>query len=159
MKYLNNIKDLSDLKKEYRRLAFELHPDHGGNVENMQILNNEYEKLFNTLKHQYNAENKDNQTKETAEMFINIIEMLQKFENLDMEICGNWLWVGGNTYPHRHELRKFLDFSKNKSKWYWRADEFKNKWYKPTADMDTIRTKYGSQKIASKSKNNILKGD
>lgn len=46
MKYFNNINSLGDLKKQYRLLALENHPDKGGSIEKMQEINNEFEKLF-----------------------------------------------------------------------------------------------------------------
>ena len=42
-------KNLSELKKEYRRLAFMYHPDHGGNPEAMKDLNNAYDKAKQAL--------------------------------------------------------------------------------------------------------------
>lgn len=50
MKYFKNIKDLSELKKRYKHLALQLHPDVGGNEEDMQLLNAEFEQLFNVFK-------------------------------------------------------------------------------------------------------------
>ena len=39
MKYFANIKTLEELKKEYKRLALENHPDRGGDVEVMKARN------------------------------------------------------------------------------------------------------------------------
>lgn len=43
MAYFKNINSLAELKKEYRRLALENHPDRGGNNEVMQHINSEFE--------------------------------------------------------------------------------------------------------------------
>ena len=43
MKYFTNIKTLDDLKKEYRRLVMLNHPDRGGDLETMKIINLQYE--------------------------------------------------------------------------------------------------------------------
>ncbi|MDT2753252.1 DnaJ domain-containing protein, partial [Enterococcus thailandicus] len=50
MKYIKNVETLEELKKAYKKLAFKLHPDCGGNEEEMKILNNEYDELFSKLK-------------------------------------------------------------------------------------------------------------
>ena len=46
MKYFNNIKNLDDLKKQYRDLALKNHPDVGGDPETMKAINAEYDLLF-----------------------------------------------------------------------------------------------------------------
>lgn len=51
MKLFGTIRSLADLKKEYRSLAIENHPDKGGDVEKMKIINVEFEKLFEIWKH------------------------------------------------------------------------------------------------------------
>ena len=50
MKYIKNVETLEELKKAYKKLALKLHPDCGGNEEEMKILNNEYDELFSKLK-------------------------------------------------------------------------------------------------------------
>jgi curved DNA-binding protein CbpA len=46
MNYFSNISSLAGLKKQYRKLAIENHPDKGGSTEAMQRINLEFEKLF-----------------------------------------------------------------------------------------------------------------
>ena len=46
MTYFQNIHSLADLKKEYRRLALEHHPDKGGDTAIMQQVNTEFGRLF-----------------------------------------------------------------------------------------------------------------
>lgn len=47
MKYFQNITSLSDLKKQYRELVKNNHPDKGGDIAVMQAINNEFEQLYN----------------------------------------------------------------------------------------------------------------
>lgn len=46
MKYFSKINSLAELKKQYRKLAIQNHPDKGGTTEAMQQINIEFEKLF-----------------------------------------------------------------------------------------------------------------
>ena len=50
MRYFIDIRSFAQLKKEYRRLALENHPDRGGDTAVMQQINLEFERLFEQLK-------------------------------------------------------------------------------------------------------------
>lgn len=50
MTYFHNITSLSDLKKQYRELVKNNHPDKGGDIAVMQAINNEFEQLYNIWK-------------------------------------------------------------------------------------------------------------
>ena len=50
MTYFQNLHSLADLKKEYRRLAMQNHPDKGGDTAIMQQVNTEFERLFEVWK-------------------------------------------------------------------------------------------------------------
>lgn len=47
MRYFDEIKTLGELKKKFRSLALEHHPDHGGDTRIMQEIISEYQKLVN----------------------------------------------------------------------------------------------------------------
>lgn len=147
MKYFTNITTLDDLKKAYRRLAFTNHPDRGGDVATMQAINAEYEQLHELLKNQHNAgADEFHQTTETATEFIQIINVLVRMGGLEIELCGSWLWIGGNTREHRDGLKAAgCRWSNNKKLWYWHHEEAGRKWRKGNTTMQEIRRKYGSQ--------------
>ena len=66
-KYFKNIKNLEDLKNQYKKLLKANHPDNGGDVEAMKDINCEYDALFPIWKNRHNAEQPQNQTTETAD--------------------------------------------------------------------------------------------
>lgn len=153
MTYFNNINTLEDLKKEYRKLAKKFHPDLNKHdtTKDMQQINAEYETLFNELK---NSSKSDNESKETSSSFINIINELIKYENINIDIVGSWLWISGNTYAIKDQLKKIgFRWSKGKKKWYY-ADTLSNKKKKGTLSYNQIVSKYGKQTITS---NNTMK--
>lgn len=147
MKYFNGVTTLDELKAAYRRLAKKLHPDHGGSTEAMQALNAEYESLFQILKDKHNATADEyHQTTEAPHEFIDIINALLKLDGLEVELCGSWLWIGGETLKHREALKAAgCRWSKNKAKWYWRHPEDARPHKGHSKSMDYIRVKYGSQ--------------
>lgn len=158
MKWFNGIDNIEDLKAEYRRLAMENHPDRGGDTATMQKINAEYTRLFERLKdihkstrpdgpRTYTAEQK---TTETPEDFINIINELFKLYGLEVELCGRWLWIGGDTMRHKEQLKKLgCKWSKSKQKWSWHFPEDSAFAYKGRREwsMDKIRFMWGSEKI------------
>lgn len=147
MKYFENITSLDELKKAYRRLAMQHHPDRGGSTEIMQAINREHDALFEVLKTQHNATaDQYHKTTETPEEFRNIIETLLKLDGLEVELCGSWLWIGGDTKKHKAELKKAgCRWSNNKKLWYWRHPEDGAHWSKGKKSIGEIRMKYGSQ--------------
>lgn len=66
MKYFAGIKNLEELKREYKRLALANHPDRGGDTATMQAINADYDAAFARLKVAYNA-TAATPTTETAE--------------------------------------------------------------------------------------------
>ena len=147
MKYFTNINTLDELKAAYRRLSMKHHPDRGGDTATMQEINAEHDELFERLKKQHNASADEfHQTTETPEEFREIIELLLRLEGLTVELCGSWLWIGGDTRQHKETLKAAgCRWSNNKKLWYWHHAEEGRKWRRGKATMSDIRMKYGSQ--------------
>lgn len=151
MTYFTNVHTLDELKKQYRRLATQHHPDHGGDLETMKAINAEHDALFEVLKAQQNrSADEDHQTTETAEEFREIITVLLRLDGLEIELCGSWLWIGGNTKAHKDALKAAgCRWSSNKKLWYWHHAEAGSHWHRGKRTMGEIRTKYGSETIRS----------
>ena len=145
--FFKNVNSLDELKKEYRRLVMIHHPDHGGDTATMQAINAEHDALFEALKAKHNAEHdEDHQTTETPEEFREIIEALLRMDGVEVELCGSWLWIGGNTRAHKDDLKAAgCRWSSSKKLWYWRHAEDAQRWHRGRSTIGEIRTKYGSQ--------------
>lgn len=157
MKYIKNVETLEELKKAYKKLALIMHPDCGGNEEEMKVLNNEYDELFVKLKNTHKNKNGKTYTKETSEtpeQFKDILNRLfaLKMEDVEIEIVGTFIWITGNTKIYKNEI-KALEFrySPKKVAWYKAPKDYKKRSYK-NYDMDTIREMYGSEKITQTEK-------
>ena len=96
MKYFVNISTLEELRKEYRRLAKANHPDMGGSAEEMKVINIEYEMCFKILENADTPTNGKKYNKEEDAMIRDIINVIIHL-NIEIEVCGSWIWVSGNT--------------------------------------------------------------
>lgn len=142
-------KTLEELKGLYRKLVFQHHPDKGGSTEAMQAVNQEYDLLFTGLKDVHQTKDGETYTAkqsntETADQFKDLINKLMKMENIEIEIIGCFVWVTGDTKPHREKLKalKFQWHSK-KTAWYLKPENYKRKSRKEY-DLEEIREMYGT---------------
>ena len=117
----------------------------------MKAINNEHDELFEILKRQHNARadadptGKTRRTTETPQEFRTVIEALLKLD-LTVELCGSWLWISGDTKPHKEALKKVgCRWSASKKMWYWRHPEEGYTRSRGKATMNQIRNRYGSQ--------------
>ena len=156
-KYFENIRTLEELRKQYKELLKLHHPDNGGDLETMQAVNAEYGQLFKILKdrHENNCSSDRTSTNYNNmkydftedEKLREILNRIIHFEGMDIELVGAWIWVSGNTYAYRKELKESgFRWASQKKMWYWHSEAFRKKSRK-TLSMDEIRGYYGSTGI------------
>lgn len=157
--YFHKVDSVEALKREYKRLAMQYHPDRGGDTATMQEINAEYERLFQRLKNIHeshddsgNSETEstyhaETETAEAPEDFIEIIDTLLHLDGVDIEMCGRWLWLSGNTYANREQLKNAgCKWASKKKMWYWHPDGENCKSRKKLS-IEQIRNKYGSENM------------
>ena len=150
---VKNATSLEDLKKAYRKLSLKFHPDCGGTNAQMVELNNLYESMFEKLKNVHVDGKAPKESTETSADFIKIINELIKYDNINIDIIGSWLWVSGETYPIKDELKKLgFKWSKGKSKWYFTADVTTSKKRYGKKSYDDLKSIYGCETIQKASK-------
>ena len=136
---------IDSLKKQYWKLARQYHPDFndGKTNEEMKHINNEYELALQNLG---KIKNKDYRVDED---YIIIVDETLKLnmENVDIEVCGWFVYLWGNTKTYKEELKNLgYRWSPQKGCWYW-----KPAWYRKRGreswDMDRIRNTWGSETV------------
>ena len=155
-KYFEACRTLDELKAAYRKAALANHPDTGGTVAAMQEINAEYEEAFNRLKAQQNAAAASDPTgsvkatTEAPEDFMAIIAALLQLDGLEVELCGRWLWIGGETKKHKEALKAAgCRWCAKKGLWSWHFAEDGLRYRKRgNTSMAEIRHKYGSQRFS-----------
>lgn len=145
LNYFINCNSIDDAKQLYKKLAKEHHPDKGGDVEIMKLINNEYD--FFCKKFSFNSDKSNDESNDDFEMsqiFKDAIKNIIHLDDLIIELVGSWIWVTGNTKKHKETLKasKFI-YAKNKEAWFFRTDENKRPNKNPM-DLEEIKAKYGT---------------
>ena len=140
---------LEELKAQYRKLAMQHHPDRGGNLEAMQAVNAEYDRLFPLLKDTHQTKDGETYTarqatSETAEHFKALVDELMRMDNIVIEIIGCFVWLTGETRPHKEQLKGLgFKWHSKKTAWYLDPEDYRRRSRKDYA-LDEIREMYGS---------------
>ena len=145
MRFFNQINNLEELKKEYRRFCHKHHPDLGGDAETMQQLNAEYEEILNSASFRAHFASDDCKSSVDVERAMReVIEKIIILEGISLEICGTWLWITGETYPVKDRIKAAgCWFARKKCAWYWRPPEARSKNRKPMS-LEKIRERHGT---------------
>lgn len=149
MKWFNNINDLNELRKAYKKLAVLHHPDKGGSTSDMQEINNEYEILSKKLINSNPdfSEARKSYEYNVSEAIIKLIDEIINLAGIEIEMIGNWVWCSGNTKPVKDKLKESgFKFSRNKTAWYWHLGEYR-KFNNKRFDLDDLRNMWGSEKF------------
>ena len=151
----NHTTTIEDAKKQYYKLCMRWHPDRpNGDLKAMQQINAEWDYL---KAHNYNIhESKDGGTytdwkqdmpDDVTDEFADIISKLVTMAGLEIEVCGSWLWVGGDTKEHKDGLKGMgMRWASKKKRWYKAPKDWKRKAHRELT-MDEIRDKFGSTAV------------
>ena len=154
--YFNDCKNLNEVKSLYKSLALKYHPDRpGGDNLIMQQINLEYENIKKNPFFKFS-----DQSEEAKKDYVKFPEIIKQIINFDVvvELCGNWIWLSGNTWKYKKELKRIGFFYAHlKKKWYWRPNDYKSANREPR-NMEYIRSKYGSDILDSRKHNELNLG-
>lgn len=134
-----------EITKAYKKMAIKYHPDRNpAGAEVMKAINAAFEFLSNLESETFTHTDSENAYNFSEELE-SIIKELKNLSGIIIEICGNWIWVSGNTKAHKDTLKALGCFWANqKKKWYYRPSEHKSRKHAKSWEMDEIRAKYGS---------------
>jgi curved DNA-binding protein CbpA len=156
MRFFENVNCIEELKRQYFALAKKYHSDiTGGSDEDMKALNNEYSDLQKKYKDVHASIKEDSEapyytakesTNEAPEDFINIIAFILSLKGVEVELCGRWIWISGDTKQHKDLLKEMgCKWAQNKKMWSWHYNGDKSGYSKRKCkDMGYIRNVYGS---------------
>ena len=143
--------DKNEIHKAFVKLIKKHHPDKGGSTEICQIVNGLHDEWMGKpqFKYTYTASGKQTEFdwgSVSASMF-DVLMKIIAIDGLNIEICGLWVWVTGQTKDNKEALKSAgFKWSGNKQAWYWHRGEFKRHFGKPLS-MDEIRFIHGSRRV------------
>jgi len=140
---------LEELKAQYKQLAKKHHPDRGGDTATMQAINAEYDGLFPRLKDVHKTKDGETYTArqestETADHFKDLITQLMRLDDIVIEVIGCFVWVTGDTKPHKEQLKALgFKWHSKKSAWFLAPDGYRQR-SRREYGLDEIRSMYGT---------------
>lgn len=150
--YFDTATTVQEIKILYRELCFTHHPDLGGDVAIMQVINAQYQAALRRCDGQTTAgsDNKTHTYHYYADLEQTVADKLQalvalKMITVDIMLIGSWVWVTGTTRPHSHKLGKHglgLSWHHKRSAWYWHAPS-KHRTRHSGASLERLANTYG----------------
>ena len=97
-----------DVKLAFRQAAQKYHPDRNpAGLEMMKLVNAAFQVLKNWAGN-LDGEGVSAEGAGYTDAVSEALNMILDLPGLNIEICGAWVWVDGNTYPHRAALKDCL---------------------------------------------------
>ena len=162
MKWFKNPSTMEELRKQYRKLMKENHPDVGGTEEAAKEINSEYDRLYAILSRQEaqkrpQGEQDTTEDKAAEDKAIRAVLDALVNVNADIEIIGSWLWIHGG-YEYRELLKSIgFKFAPKKKAWCWHFGEY-HRHHKREVSLDEIRAKYGSERVNNRRERKAVAG-
>jgi hypothetical protein len=139
------------VKTAYRKACSLYHPDRNpAGLEMMKLVNLAYEALQECTGEAIDTEGTQRYG-DDINAALNAIMGL----GFDIEICGAWIWLHGDTRPHKDIIKEagFM-WAPKKKLWYFRPADYKSRG-RGKFSMDEIRAAHGSQKVTEKERNKL----
>jgi curved DNA-binding protein CbpA len=162
--YFVNCETVEQAKKEYWRLAKQFHPDMGGDAETMKKINEEFNSFQPTVTNKGHEFKGNYDFSLFSQDFVAIVNSLLSIaDKVTVEICGDWIWISGDTYPYKETIKSSIansngykvGFAKKKLAWYISPADYKKR-SKKQYSLNEIRNSFGSQQISKDDEQNKI---
>lgn len=150
--FFKDCKTVEEVKKLYRKLAFQYHPDReGGDLRTMQVINSQYQEALSRCDGRQQPETGQAYTYDQTEesLLAQKIDQLLKLrmKGVDISLVGSWVWVYGDTRPYKETLKGIgFMWAPKKGKWYFHTGPSRRHWGKGQS-WEHITSKYGETRI------------
>ena len=137
----------SEIKTAYRVSCKKYHPDlNPAGLEMMKSVN----VAWNLLKGLDSVEVESYEASDYGSKLNDAINAIINLDGVIVEVCGTWVWVSGDTRPHKDAIKNAgFKWASKKKQWYFKPDGYKKR-SKGEYSMDEIRSAYGSEPVNNK---------
>ncbi|MQL50132.1 MULTISPECIES: J domain-containing protein [Photorhabdus] len=136
-----------DIKKTYKCLAIKYHPDKNPlGTEMMKAINAAFDFLMANFEkvNQFQSSNQDDHYN-YGEDLERVLTTLNGLAGIILEVIGNWIWISGETKPHKDILKELgCKWANKKKRWFYRPEEHKSHFNRKEHSMEEIREMYGT---------------
>jgi hypothetical protein len=138
------------IKTAYRKACSQYHPDRNASgLEMMKMVNQAYD----AIKEQTGTAANDSEQCYGDEINNALNQVINL--GLDIEVCGAWVWLHGDTRPHKDIIKAAgFRWAPKKTLWYYRPADYKSNG-RGKFSMEEIRERHGSQKVTMKERNKL----
>jgi len=139
---------LDEVKTAYRRAAIKYHPDrNAGGLEMMKAVNAAWDYL-QTLDWNRPVSSAENAKSGYGDDLMAFINAVIDLEGISLEVCGSWVWVSGNTKPHKDAIKAAGGrWASKKKQWYFRPEAHATRRSRGEWDMAKIRETFGTAEV------------
>ena len=156
---------LDIVKLAYRRACKKYHPDvNPAGTEIMKMVNTAWSRLKEFFEVELPNQGRDSMDYEPSkkggsagygEAIAEALAAIIHLPGIEIEVCGSWVWVGGNTKPVRAEIKAAgFKWAQAKGKWYYRPEGQRSR-SRGGFTMNEIREHYGSSAVETEERDAV----
>lgn len=160
MTYFKDVRTVEELKRQYRKLVLQYHPDRGGTEEDMKRINLEYDILLRRVGNIHESKDAGETWEDKSgpqdryscniedldDGFRKVIDILLTLDGLEILLVGEWLWISGKTRDHKETLKGIgCKWSGKRQMWYWHKPDKRRRASKES--FAKICSRYGAQSV------------
>jgi len=147
--YFANLHTVEEIKTQFRKLAMEHHPDHGGDPETMKEINCQYQAALKACDGQKKDGHSYKYMSDIEQELMNKVLELLKLRSIEIALIGYWIWVSGDTRNNKEALKTAgLQWNGNRKCWYYKPQGWKRT-QRSNANLSELAAKYGYRGFAT----------
>lgn len=143
------------VKKRYRILAFQHHPDRGGDLVTMQQVNRQYHAALKrcNLQAAHTEDGKEYTYRYDETVEESVVAVISSLISLKMDdvkilLIGTWVWIVGETKRYKDSLKSLgCRWHSGRSCWYFTAKPYRGFYSKN--GLESLAAKYGYSDISN----------